>query len=102
MDQNLAKIIQTLKTKPPNIPYTLFEKIQDTASDFGDEYPLFADKIETEIVKGTKDILRHDIPSWVYTLSARDWEEFFVELSKIPHRGTYMVWLFQQMKARLK
>ncbi len=100
MNQNLTHIITQLKTKPPNIPKALFKSIFNIAKKYGKKYPFV--EIEEEIIAGSKNILQSSIPVWVFDLTAQDWDEFFVELSKIPHRGNYMVWLLAQMKMKLK
>lgn len=102
MNPQLQKVLEILRTKPPNIPAILFANIEKTAADYGDEYPLIGEKVEREIIKGSRNMLKNQIPPWVYSLTPQDWGEFFIEISKLPHRGTYMVWLFNQMKARLR
>ncbi len=102
MNPQLQSVIEKLKTKPPNIPFAIFENIKQVAEEKGDEYPLFSEKIKREIIAGSTNMLRSNIPPWVYTLTEEDWHEFIAELPKIPYLPKYLVWTLSQMKARLR
>lgn len=102
MNPQLQVVLERLRTKPPNIPAVLFANINDIAEKYGDEYPLVGDKIEREIIKGSVGMLKSNIPLWVYDLNESDWKEFIEELSRIPHFSKYLVWIFSQLKIRLR